>query len=279
MELITRGFFMKSLARLFFTTMVLFGTMSVHAAQLPTIHQVYDAAKSGHLDQAQRMMDQVLAAHPNSAKAHYVEAEILTAAHQYARASTELNTAQRLAPELPFEQPQAVQALQARIAQGLAGGGMTPAHASSGISWVVILLIVGCVILLAVVLRALMTPRPMPLTYNNGVPPTNSMGTMGSAPVYPTSPMGGGLMSGLTTGLGVGAGIAAGEALVNHFTHGQGAASASPIVSDPSLSSGNDLFANNDLGGNDFGMNDTSSWDDNSFGGDFSDSGGGDDWS
>jgi hypothetical protein len=39
----------------------------------PTVHQIYEAASSGHLDQAQQMMDEVLRDHPNSAKAHYVQ--------------------------------------------------------------------------------------------------------------------------------------------------------------------------------------------------------------
>jgi hypothetical protein len=272
---------MKRLSTILLTVLMLCGTAAVYAAQVPTIHEVYQAAHSGHLAQAQQMMDQVLAAHPNSAKAHFVEAEILTAARQYARANTELATAQRLEPGLSFEKPQAVTALQERIQQGLNGGVAVPHGSRSGISWVVILLIVGCVILLGVVIRALMTPKPMPAMYNGGVPPTNTMGTMGGSPMYPNSPMGGGLMSGLTTGLGVGAGIAAGEALVNHFTHGQSGAPINTVVPDTSTQMMDDQFANNDLGGNDFGMNDNSGWDDNNVGGDFSDFGGGDDggWS
>ena len=42
----------------------------------PTVDQVYQAARAGHLDEAQQLMDQVLKDHPNSAKAHYVEAEL-----------------------------------------------------------------------------------------------------------------------------------------------------------------------------------------------------------
>ncbi|HTT39312.1 MAG TPA: tetratricopeptide repeat protein, partial [Burkholderiales bacterium] len=43
----------------------------------PTIHQVYQAADAGNYREAQAMMDQVLRDHPNSAKAHFVEAELL----------------------------------------------------------------------------------------------------------------------------------------------------------------------------------------------------------
>ena len=266
---------MKFISTLLLTLILMLGVTTSWAAQVPTIQEVYAAAKSGHLDQAQRMMEQVLAAHPDSAKAHFVEAEILAAAHRYAQARSELNKAQQLEPGLPFESAQTVQALQARIAQGLHGqaGG-------TGIPWMLILLGVAGLILLVVVARALLTPKPLPMNYNGGLPPNNMSGTVGGAPVFPSSPLGGGgLMSGLTTGLGLGAGIAAGEALVNHFTH-QSSSSVNPLVSDQ-LAPLDDQVASNDLGGNDFGMNDTSSWDDTSVGGDFSgsDSGGGDGWS
>ena len=42
----------------------------------PTVHQIYEAAESGHLDEAQQMMNQVLQDHPGSGKAHYVQAEL-----------------------------------------------------------------------------------------------------------------------------------------------------------------------------------------------------------
>jgi hypothetical protein len=40
----------------------------------PTMHQIYEAATTGHLTQAQEMITQVLASHPKSAKAHWVQA-------------------------------------------------------------------------------------------------------------------------------------------------------------------------------------------------------------
>jgi len=82
------------------------------AAGDPSIAQVYEAARTGHLDQAQQMMNQVLQDHPQSAKAHYVAAEIFARAGNSPRARQELDTAQTLAPGLPFASPGAVQALQ-----------------------------------------------------------------------------------------------------------------------------------------------------------------------
>jgi hypothetical protein len=42
----------------------------------PSLSQVYQAVQIGHLEQAQKMIDQVLHDHPKSAKAHYVAAEV-----------------------------------------------------------------------------------------------------------------------------------------------------------------------------------------------------------
>jgi len=55
--------------------------------------QIYDAAASGHLDQAQQMITQVLADHPNSAKAHYVQAELYAKEGKISLARAELATA------------------------------------------------------------------------------------------------------------------------------------------------------------------------------------------
>lgn len=94
-------------------------TAPVMAAE-PSLHQVYQAAEAGKLGEAQSMMHEVLQAHPNSGKAHYVEAELLAKQGQRQQAETELATAERLAPGLPFAKPEAVQELKSRIG-GAAG--------------------------------------------------------------------------------------------------------------------------------------------------------------
>src|ERR1051325_4945238 len=52
-------------------------TAPVLAAEDASMHEVYLAAEAGKFQEAQTMMDKVLRDHPNSAKAHYVEAELL----------------------------------------------------------------------------------------------------------------------------------------------------------------------------------------------------------
>jgi predicted aspartyl protease len=81
----------------------------------PTMHQVYEAAQSGHLDQAQKMMAQVLRDHPRSGKAHYVEAELYAKQGNYTAARDELSQAEQLDPGLPFAKPAAVQDLKAKL--------------------------------------------------------------------------------------------------------------------------------------------------------------------
>ena len=66
------------------------------------MNQVHEAAAAGKFIEAQAMMDKVLAAHPNSAKAHFIDAELLAKQGKFERARTELATAERLAPGLPF---------------------------------------------------------------------------------------------------------------------------------------------------------------------------------
>src|SRR5258706_1618571 len=84
----------------------------------PTLNQVYEAVHAGRLNQAQGMMAEVLRDHPNSARAHYVEAEVLARQGRHGAAQGELNRAEQLAPGLPFASPTSVQELRGVIATG-----------------------------------------------------------------------------------------------------------------------------------------------------------------
>lgn len=82
----------------------------------PTIKQIYEAAESGKVEQAQTMIQQVLIAHPSSARAHFVQAELFARQGLASRGREALATADKLAPGLPFAKPEAVQALRAQLA-------------------------------------------------------------------------------------------------------------------------------------------------------------------
>jgi hypothetical protein len=77
----------------------------------PTMCQVYEAVRTGHLEQAQKMVDQALNDHPKSAKAHYIAADVDAASGNLALGRQELSIAQELAPGLPFAAPESVEEL------------------------------------------------------------------------------------------------------------------------------------------------------------------------
>ena len=259
----------------------------VFADSVPTIHQVYLATKSGKLAEAERMMDIVLKAHPDSAKAHLIDAEILAKEGQMSRAQAELDTAQKIAPGLPFAKPAAIHELQAKIAGGMPAATAVettvnkPArpHFPWGLMFLGLLAIAGVYL----VIRALSARNAPP---SGRYYPTTGM-PGGSAPPYGGSApmmsgggamggggMGSGIVSGLATGAAVGAGMIAGEELAHHFLDGD----RNGAAADSGDNNWDQSNTNDDLGGSDFGVNDNSSWDDstnvsdNSFGG-------GDDWS
>lgn len=257
----------------------------------PTVDQVYQAANSGHLDQAQQLMNQVLRDHPNSAKAHYVEAEISARAANFPRAREELAKAQQLDPSGSFAKPESLARLQRELARGSvysAPGQYRPyvrQQEQNHFSFWPILLLIGAGV--AIVWALASRRRSPPQYYPGGVPPTGPVGggyggPGGYGPAGYGPPMGGGglgsgIVGGLASGLAIGAGVAAGESLVHHWIDRDGNRVEGPPP--PGYVPPPDDNAN--MGGNDFGVSDSSSWDDNSGGSFGGDSGGGDgggDW-
>ena len=266
----------------------------------PTMDQVYAAAKSGQLDKAQTMIQQVLIGHPNSAKAHYVQAEIAARQGQLPRAREALATAEKLAPGLPFAKAESVQALRTQLtgtasAAPAAATAVVPAAApappAKSLPWGMILLFGGAAIALLIFLvnRA---SRPRPSVFGNAMPAANPglngpqafgnqapvpYGPQGGAPYgqqpygpqyAPQGPsLGGRIMGGVATGLAVGAGVMAAEAIGRNLMGGEHGSEASPHAAAPETHYA-PPDTNADMGGQDFGIQDSGSWD----------SGGGDSW-
>ncbi|MES2945072.1 MAG: hypothetical protein V4772_19580, partial [Pseudomonadota bacterium] len=109
----------------------LLGSGFAMAQAEPTMKEIYQAAQAGKLDQAQVMVQQVLVIHPNSAKAHYVQAELYARQGQAGKGRDALAMAEKIAPGLPFAKPEAVQALRTQLAAkpgaSTAGSLATPA--------------------------------------------------------------------------------------------------------------------------------------------------------
>jgi gag-polyprotein putative aspartyl protease len=87
----------------------------------PTMHQIYEAATTGHLDQAQGMISQVLANHPKSAKAHWVQAEVYAKANKTNLARSEVLEAERLNPGLTEISAKAVRQLKTELGLPIEG--------------------------------------------------------------------------------------------------------------------------------------------------------------
>ena len=252
------------------------------ATDEPTLHQIYQAADTGRLIEAQGMMDKVLRDHPNSAKAHFVAAELLVKEGHLANAQLELNKAELLAPGLPFAKPDSVENLKRHItsahrpAQAVQNIRAPQAEVASGIPWGWLLAALGLIVAAAFFIRSMVQRSGNALPAGGGGAYGTGFGP--GAPLQPYAAGGGGvtpamgpaaggigsgILGGLATGAALGAGMVAGQALMHHFTDGsRNEPGLSPLPS--SLDS--DLTAN-DMGGSDFGVSDSSSWDDSSSGG------------
>ena len=81
----------------------------------PTMKQIYQAATTGHLDQAQQMITEVLANHPGSAKAHWVQAELFAKEGKGNLARSEVLEAERLNPGLTEFSAKSVRELKVQL--------------------------------------------------------------------------------------------------------------------------------------------------------------------
>ncbi len=275
-------------------SLVLMGLSASHAlAADPSMSEVYKAAESGNFAQANAMMKQVLSDHPNSGKAHFVNAELMAKEGRIEAARDELQIAEKLAPGLPGIKPEAVSGLKARLSAPppavAQNNNYAPVaqHSSSNSSsilpWVIGFAVVAFIFF---VYRMFARPQqvymPQPQYGNMGPTPMGGGVPMGQP--YGPAPMGGGgmgsgIMGGLVTGAAVGAGMVAGEALMHNVLGEHGNSNQGGFAPNNNNNNGfqdngypSQSGGNYDMGGNNFGVQDSSSWDDSSSGG------GSDDW-
>jgi hypothetical protein len=244
------------------------------------VHQIYQTMSSGHMDEAHKMIEEVLQKHPDSAKAHFVDAEILVRQGNKKAAHDELAIAEQLSPKLPFAKPEAVVALKQMIEGNAVANNSqvqtspsTQTNKSSGTPWMTFLLAGGAVFFIVLIWKSFSNRRSNGYSntpaYNGGTQqggyPNNAynQGNQGYQGNQGGSGLGSNIMSGLATGAAAGVGMVAAEELMHHFTdHNDSSANNS------FTSNNNNAPSSNDMGDTDFGISDGSSWDDNSSGGD-----------
>jgi len=258
-----------------FAAAVLF-TSNVAFAEA-TLPEVYKAVQSGQMAKADAMMKEVLQNHPNSAKAHYVAAELYAKEGKVEVARNHFITAQNLAPGLPFAQAESVQKLQVQLANTqVAPAASQTSIFSNPLFWgLIAILVVGIVIVMKRRKAEAVQVYNAPSAGYPGTPggPAGYPGGPGG-PGYPGAPaaggMGSGLMGSLATGAALGAGMYAGQALASNLMggHDNGHSNAG---SNPNL---NQVGGPASLDPN-FGVRDAGSWDDGGASS-WDDSGGGD---
>lgn len=270
--------------------LLLLGAGFAMAQSEPTLNQVYEAARAGKFDQAQVMMQQVLVTHPNSAKAHFVQAELLARLGQMDRAREELAIAEKFAPGLPFAKAEAVQKLRTQLstrASNVSTHTVVPAAAATPAvpatsapfpwGWVLLLGAGGLALVVFLSRNKAQTPTYAqdnglagPQTFGSGVGAVQGYGTAsgygqsGYRPAgYEQSGTGSGLgsrlMGGLATGLAVGAGVMAAQAIGRTFMHDDSPSGAPGSNLNPGAEPATNGY---DMGGSSFGVADSGSWDD-----------------
>ena len=226
-----------------------FSLASVAAWALPTTQEVEAAVQQDHYAQAETMMGEVVAAKPDSAKAHYVYAEMLAHNGNFTKATAEATRARQLDPAVKFTTPDKFQAFEQLLQREQASPTQTraaptairpaqvqAAPASSGIpSWV---WIAGLVAVAFFLWRAFSRSRAMAPgavagpgsamaaggPFNAG-PPGVPPGTPAYGPGMPQAAVGSGMLG---TGLAVAGGVAGGM-MLGEMLHNRQGAGSSPL--------------------------------------------------
>src|ERR1700712_3500752 len=98
-------------------------------AAVPSVTDVQAQIQQGHYAQAQTMMQEVVAAKPGSARAHYIYAEILAHNERFADAARETAAAKKLDPSLAVTDPEKFKAFE-RLIDGEQARSTAPASRS-----------------------------------------------------------------------------------------------------------------------------------------------------
>jgi hypothetical protein len=201
----------------------------------PTVQDIYKTAQVDK-QQALTMVNEVIKLRPNSARAHYVQSELLLQLGKKSEAKAAFLKSQSLDSSLSFAKPESVERL--RTALGVKETDTLKFDTDKAILW-------GGGFLLVLLIAFMLFKRRKPAqqypdafnaSYNRPVPPFTPPPPAGAA-VAPAAAApassGSGLMGSLATGAAMGVGVAAGATLANHLLNGN-KATAAPVEQQPS---------------------------------------------
>ena len=290
-------------------------TSAMTAWSLPTVDAVQAEVQRGNYAQAEVMMQDVVAAKPGSARAHYIYAEILSHNKRYGEAAKEVARARQIDPALSFTDPAKFKALESLLEREqvaarpraataatapmvnspVATARSAPEPAGGLPTWVWALALGGLAAgVWALVSRRKQTAAPgigmanMPMAQPQaaGYGPVNAPGygagaapgyAPGSAPGYGQPPSRGVGMMGV--GLGVAGGVAAGMLAEKMLHGGSGSGSNAGLAQNAGLGSPgmfDDASANN-AAARELEQRPVDFGNGDGWGGDSADAGGGDD--
>jgi hypothetical protein len=216
----------------------------------PTVKEIFQIAQTNK-EQALKMVDQVIDAHPKSAKAYFVKTELLLSMKRVSEARDAYYRADKL--DSTFSYADSNTLTKVRNALGIKPKSETISN--QNIIIVCGIVICGIVIIWIIVRkREPQSPPYMPTNMNRPITPFHpSPSNAQSAPVQSGSATSGsGIMGSLATGAAVGVGAVAGAALANHFINGNNSSASTKNVTPEYTPS------------SDFGVSDSSSWDSSS---------------
>ena len=182
----------------------------------PTVKEIYQTAKTNK-EQALTMIDQVIDAHPKSAKAYFVKTELLLSMKRISEARDAYYRADKL--DSTFGYADSGTLTKVRNALGIK-------PKSESISNQNIIIVCGIVICGILIIWFIVRKREPQTSNNMNRPltpfnPAPSNTSTASAPVQSGgATSGSGIMGSLATGAAVGVGAVAGAALANHFING-----------------------------------------------------------
>jgi hypothetical protein len=205
----------------------------------PTVKEIYQTAQTDSA-KALTMINQVIKNRPNSARAYYIQSELLLQSGKKVEAKAAFLKSQSLDPALSFARPESVERLRTALGIKKSGNvfGMDRDH-------VILWACGGLLVLLLLMFMARRKPRTpeyspsynlqnRPITpYTSsanvapaGTDPTSSAAATPGAPGAAQAPARSGMMGSLAQGAAMGVGVAAGATLVNHLLNGNKASAA-----------------------------------------------------